>query len=315
MRASLAETGTRTGLATLAQTLVTQTAVSSVSFAEPDLDVRVSTDPSLEGGRLPIGDPRVEVGASWSGTLELEGVEHLVSQVPVLGESEDAVGAHLGTVMVAERVPSTWERLQGTSSYLLTYLGHRPGRRTRRVVAPLAPDQAPDPRHGAARDRRARRAPGGDAPRHRGGRGRPRPPAPHHAGQRGRPPAARPARARRSGRRSTTCASRVGCARCSVGENSGPPSANPPTRSTARPRHRGTGRGRHPARPRARHEHDAGHERRPAARHGHDDARPHGPRRPRARDRVVPLDGPRPARPGPRVRQPAAHDQRPHPDR
>ena len=28
-----------------------------------------------------------------------------------------------GTVMVAERVPSTWERLQGTSSYLLTYLG------------------------------------------------------------------------------------------------------------------------------------------------------------------------------------------------
>ena len=33
------------------------------------------------------------------------------------------MGAHLGTVMVAERVPSTWERLQGTSSYLLTYLG------------------------------------------------------------------------------------------------------------------------------------------------------------------------------------------------
>ena len=41
----------------------------------------------------------------------------------MLGEATDAVGAHLGTVMVAERVPSTWERLQGTSSYLLTYLG------------------------------------------------------------------------------------------------------------------------------------------------------------------------------------------------
>ncbi len=60
---------------------------------------------------------------AWSGTLEIDGVDHLVSQVPVLGESADAVGAHLGTVMVAERVPSTWERLQGTSSYLLTYLG------------------------------------------------------------------------------------------------------------------------------------------------------------------------------------------------
>ncbi len=33
------------------------------------------------------------------------------------------MGAHLGTAMVAERVPSTWERLLSTSSYLLTYLG------------------------------------------------------------------------------------------------------------------------------------------------------------------------------------------------
>lgn len=123
VRASLAEPETRTGLATLAQSLVTQTSVSSVSFAETDLDVRVSTDPSLEGAPMPLGDPRVAAGASWSGTLELDGIEHLVSQVPVLGESEDAVGAHLGSVMVAERVPSTWERLQGTSSYLLTYLG------------------------------------------------------------------------------------------------------------------------------------------------------------------------------------------------
>jgi two-component system CitB family sensor kinase len=123
VRASLAETETRTGLATLAQSLVTQTSVSSVSFAETDLDVRVSTDPSLEGAPMPLGDPRVADGASWSGTLEIDGVAHLVSQVPVLGESEDAVGAHLGSAMVAERVPSTWERLQGTSSYLLTYLG------------------------------------------------------------------------------------------------------------------------------------------------------------------------------------------------
>ena len=132
VRTSLAEPETRTGLATLAQSLVTQTGVSSVSFAETDLDVRVSTDPSVEGSRMVLGSPRVESGASWSGTLEIDGVDHLVSQVPVLGESEDAVGAHLGTVMVAERVPSTWERLQGTSSYLLTYLGHRARRRAGR---------------------------------------------------------------------------------------------------------------------------------------------------------------------------------------
>ena len=123
VRTNLALPEVRTGLATLAQTLVTQTSVTSVSFAETDLDVRVSTDPLLEGSRLPLGDPRVESGASWSGTLELDGVDHLVSQVPVLAASENDVGAHLGTAMVAERVPSTWDRLQGTSSYLLTYLG------------------------------------------------------------------------------------------------------------------------------------------------------------------------------------------------
>ncbi|HRA26987.1 MAG TPA: ATPase, partial [Ornithinibacter sp.] len=67
VRASLAETETRTGLATLAQSLVTQTSVSSVSFAETDLDVRVSTHPSLEGAPMPLGDPRVASGASWSG--------------------------------------------------------------------------------------------------------------------------------------------------------------------------------------------------------------------------------------------------------
>ena len=99
--------------------------------------------------------------------MEIDGVDHLVSQVPVLGESEDAVGAHLGTVMVAERVPSTWERLQGTSSYLLTYLGIALAvglggswllsRRIKRQTLGMEP----------ARDRRPRRAPRGDAVRHR----------------------------------------------------------------------------------------------------------------------------------------------------
>jgi len=179
VRASLAQPETRTGLATLAQTLVTQTSVSSVTFAETDLDVRVSTDPSLEGWPLPLGDPRVADGASWSGTLEIDGVGHLVSQVPVLGESEDAVGAHLGTVMVAERVPSTWERLQSTSSYLLTYLGIA-------LVVGLVGSWL--------LSRRIKRQT--DAARHRRGRPRTRPAAPHHPRQRGGSPAARPPRAR-----------------------------------------------------------------------------------------------------------------------
>ena len=54
----------------------------------------------------------------------------LVAQSPLLytptSSSESAplpVGAQLGTVMVAVRMPSAWDRLQGNSSYLPTYLG------------------------------------------------------------------------------------------------------------------------------------------------------------------------------------------------
>ncbi|WP_245616047.1 sensor histidine kinase [Phycicoccus jejuensis] len=131
VRANLDQPESRTGLATLGLGLVAQANVTSVTFAEPDLDVRVSTDPSLEEERLPLGDPRVARGGSWSGTLTLDGREYLASQVPVLAGDDDdkdpttptRAGELLGTVMVAEEAPTTWERLQGTSSYLLTYLG------------------------------------------------------------------------------------------------------------------------------------------------------------------------------------------------
>ena len=311
VRASLAETGTRTGLATLAQTLVTQTAVSSVSFAEPDLDVRVSTDPSLEGGRLPIGDPRVAEGASWSGTLELDGrraprlagagarrVRGCRGRAPRHRDGRRAgavdVGAAPGHVVLPAHLP-----------------GHRARRRPGRLVAALAPDQAADPRHGAARDRRASPSTARRC---------------CAASPRASSPSTRSTGSRWSTRSPASCSTCPSTAigtsiddlriegrlrEVLVGEN---PSRARRARPR-RPRHRRARRGRHPPRPRARHEHDARRERRPRARHGDDDARPHRPGRPRARDRLVPLDRARAARPGPRVRQPAAHDQRAHPDR
>lgn len=123
VRDNLAQPASRTGLATYAQGVVTQVGVTSVTFAEADMRVRVSTDPSLESEPLPLGSPKVRSGASWSGILQLGGETHLASQVPVLGDVPNGVGRHLGTVLVAERYPSFWERLRGTSSYLLTYLG------------------------------------------------------------------------------------------------------------------------------------------------------------------------------------------------
>ncbi|WP_205860567.1 hypothetical protein [Phycicoccus sp. HDW14] len=53
VRANLDQPESRTGLATLALGLVAQANITSVTFAEPDLDVRVSTDPSLEERPLP----------------------------------------------------------------------------------------------------------------------------------------------------------------------------------------------------------------------------------------------------------------------
>ncbi|HET8767383.1 MAG TPA: ATP-binding protein [Pedococcus sp.] len=123
VRSNLATPSTRTGLATLGQSVVTQSRVTSVTFADADEDVRTSTDPSLEGGRIPLPRKAVADGASWSGTLELFGQRQIVSQVPVFSVADKHVGEHLGTVMITEAFPSAWQRLRGASSYLLTYLG------------------------------------------------------------------------------------------------------------------------------------------------------------------------------------------------
>lgn len=123
VRSNLEVPEERTGLATLALQTVTQSSVTSVTIADEDENVRVSTDPLQETRPLPLGSTTVGTGASWSGTMTIGGERFLVSQVPVLSLEEDRVGEHLGTVMIAEAFPSVWERLRGASSYLLTYLG------------------------------------------------------------------------------------------------------------------------------------------------------------------------------------------------
>jgi two-component system CitB family sensor kinase len=123
VRASLSVPESRTGLATLGQTALLQYRVTSVSFADADESVRTSTDPLLDGTRIPLPRKAVAEGASWSGSLHLASQNQLVSQVPVFSAQEGHVGEHLGTVMVTEAYPSVWQRLRGASSYLLLYLG------------------------------------------------------------------------------------------------------------------------------------------------------------------------------------------------
>jgi sensor histidine kinase regulating citrate/malate metabolism len=112
-------------LPTIVQSTVTQYAVTSVTLADTSRVARVSSDPTIDRTTIALGAPSVARGASWTGTMDVRGVRSLVAQTPILNSNPDVgpVGEHLGTVMVALELPSILDRLAGSSSYLLTYLG------------------------------------------------------------------------------------------------------------------------------------------------------------------------------------------------
>src|SRR6478609_8203601 len=116
-------------LPAVVQSVVTQYNVASVTIADADEIARVSSDPTIDKTRIPLGAPAVGEGASWTGVMDVQGERMLVAQSPLLydppatGPAVLPVGAQLGTVMVAVRMPSALDRLQGASSYLPTYLG------------------------------------------------------------------------------------------------------------------------------------------------------------------------------------------------
>lgn len=107
----------------------TQSGVSSVTVSDQRGRIVSSTNPSLVGTALPLGDPGVADARGWSGELIIDGHRQLVAEAPVIGAeapsatSPGNLGQHLGTVMVGRAVPSLWQRLRGASSYLLIYLG------------------------------------------------------------------------------------------------------------------------------------------------------------------------------------------------
>ncbi|WP_231915572.1 ATP-binding protein [Micromonospora sp. NBRC 110037] len=111
-------------IASLVQNLPVQANVTTVSVADDSGRIVTSTNPTLVGSLMVLGDPRVAGGRSWFGELPVGGTRELVAQVPVLGDrKKENLGRHLGVVMVGEALPSWWQRLIGASSYLFTYLG------------------------------------------------------------------------------------------------------------------------------------------------------------------------------------------------
>ncbi|MFC8850101.1 MULTISPECIES: ATP-binding protein [unclassified Micromonospora] len=110
-------------VAPLVQNARTQSGVTSVTVADARGRVVASTDPTLVGTPLVLGDPRVAQGRSWSGELTVGGSRELVAQVPVLGAGAEDLGDQLGVVVIGEAAPTWSQRLVGASSYLFTYLG------------------------------------------------------------------------------------------------------------------------------------------------------------------------------------------------
>ncbi|WDZ85509.1 sensor histidine kinase [Micromonospora cathayae] len=123
LRDRLTRPAPRETIAPLVQNALTQSGVTTVTVADDRGRVVSSTNPTLVGEPVLLGDPRVAEGRSWSGELEVNGSRELVAQVPVLGAGEENLGRQLGVVVIGEASPTWSQRLVGASSYLFTYLG------------------------------------------------------------------------------------------------------------------------------------------------------------------------------------------------
>ncbi|GHJ51247.1 ATPase [Nonomuraea sp. TT08I-71] len=113
-------------IAPLVQNIQNQYGVTSVTVANARGRVVASTNATLVGTPVRLGDPDVAQGRSWFGELDVDGSRELTAQVPVLGDdpkTKKNLGRYLGVVVVGEKSPTWSERLVGASSYLLTYLG------------------------------------------------------------------------------------------------------------------------------------------------------------------------------------------------
>lgn len=90
-----------------------------VAIARRDGTVLTSSDPSLQGRRLPLGDSDVTAGRRWVGVVTVHGRELIVAHVPVLHET----GAMIGIVAIGRDVPTRWEQIEHALPDLAAYLG------------------------------------------------------------------------------------------------------------------------------------------------------------------------------------------------
>ncbi|WP_308932067.1 ATP-binding protein [Arthrobacter sp. SLBN-112] len=92
---------------------------SRVALAKLDRTVVASSDPSLLGEPLELGESRVMEGRAWTGVVGGTPAPLLSAHVPVL----DDAGRMIGIASISRNYPTVLERLGDAVPNLLTYLG------------------------------------------------------------------------------------------------------------------------------------------------------------------------------------------------
>ncbi|WP_179519435.1 sensor histidine kinase [Nocardioides perillae] len=106
-----------------AESLRAQSGATGVTLVRADGVVVVSSDPTLLGEELPLGESDVLQGRSWTGVVERSGQRSVVAHVPVLSDEPARTGELVGFVVVARAYPSTLQLLQRAAPNLAIYLG------------------------------------------------------------------------------------------------------------------------------------------------------------------------------------------------
>jgi two-component system, CitB family, sensor kinase len=119
-RVTIARPGLDLALAAAGEATRTVSGASMVAIARRDGTVLASSDPTLVGEPLPLGDSDVQQGRGWNGLVTAGGTTSVVAHVPV---QDERTGRMIGIAAIGRDYPSAWERLRLAVPNLLTYLG------------------------------------------------------------------------------------------------------------------------------------------------------------------------------------------------
>lgn len=114
-----AEPRTGAALPAVAESVRTVSGSAQVALAKLDRTVVASSDPSLLGQKLELGESRVMDGRAWTGVVDGTGSTVLSAHVPVLNDAGDMIGI----ASISRNYPTTLERLGDAVPNLLTYVG------------------------------------------------------------------------------------------------------------------------------------------------------------------------------------------------